>query len=93
MQVYLSEYLVQSLSDALFHNGELERIDLPIIPMDNATHWFTWLRLGSKLKNADHGAFVQDEPCQFAPYFAEAPPIFNLTNDGFILDAEVYIEV
>lgn len=60
MQVYLSEYLIQSLCDALFHNGEHERIDLPVIPMDNVTHWFLWLRLGDKLKNAEHGAFVQD---------------------------------
>ena len=58
MQVYLSEYLVQSLSDAIFHNGEHEKIDLPVIAMDGLTHWYLWLRLGSQMKGAAHGAFV-----------------------------------
>lgn len=91
VQLYLSEYLIQSLSNALFYSLN-QTIYLPAVPLNGATQWAFMQRFSKKLQNAEHGPFSTDAPCQFLPYFAESPPIFNLTKDGFILDAEVYID-
>lgn len=47
LQTYLSEYLIQSCFDAFYYNNGTDRINLPVIAMNNETHWFMWLRLGN----------------------------------------------